>query len=304
MLTQEQIDNRYACLGGSDAAAALGLSRYMSPLELWAVKVGRVKPEDISSKIAVILGNRLESTVADMFESETGKKLMRRNHTLYHPKYPFIAANIDRLVIGEDAGFEAKTLSAYRAKELEDGECPQEFLVQCYHYMAVTGRKTWYLAMLIGNQDFQWRKLEYDKSVCDSLIAKEVHFWNTYVIPKVIPAHITGNDGNVLYQLFPIADPNADVILGQDALLLIEQIEAMQADSAALDNQIEAKKNQIKAILGDAEQGRTAFHKVTWKLQNTNRLDVKKLQAEKEAIYKEYLKTTPSRVLRISKLKD
>ena len=98
-LTKEQVEARKNYIGGSDAAAILGLSRYKTALEVWAWKTGQVVPDDISDKVYIKLGNKLEQTVAEFFMEETGKKVQRVNDTIFHPKYPFLGANIDRKVI-------------------------------------------------------------------------------------------------------------------------------------------------------------------------------------------------------------
>lgn len=101
-------------IGGSDAGAVLGLSKYATPYSLWAQKTGAIVPEDISDKEAVRLGVDLEEYVARRWTEATGKKLKRDNHIILNTDYPFAHANVDRLVIGEpDAGFEAKTTSSF-----------------------------------------------------------------------------------------------------------------------------------------------------------------------------------------------
>jgi predicted phage-related endonuclease len=45
---------RIGFIGSSDAAAVLGLSRWKTPLQIWAEKTGQVVPDDISDKEAVI----------------------------------------------------------------------------------------------------------------------------------------------------------------------------------------------------------------------------------------------------------
>ncbi len=54
--------------------------------------------------------------------------------------------DVDRLVVGEDAGLECKTASDYNADKWKDGEIPPHYLIQCCHYMAVTGKSAWYIA--------------------------------------------------------------------------------------------------------------------------------------------------------------
>ena len=66
-------DARKGSIGGSDAAAIVGLNPYKSAYALWAEKSGKVEPEDISMKEAVRLGHELEPYVAKRFTEITGK---------------------------------------------------------------------------------------------------------------------------------------------------------------------------------------------------------------------------------------
>src|ERR1700677_3162917 len=100
---------RLTGIGGSDVAAALGLSRWKTPATLWAEKRGLIEPEDISGNVAVELGTRLEDVIADMYADRHETKVHRVNQTLRHPTYPFMLAHIDRRIVGERQGLECKT---------------------------------------------------------------------------------------------------------------------------------------------------------------------------------------------------
>ena len=67
-------------------------------------------------------------------------------------------------ITGEDAGLECKTANAYNADKWKGGKIPLHYVVQCYHYMAVTGKKAWYIAAVILGVDFVYYKLEWDVS--------------------------------------------------------------------------------------------------------------------------------------------
>ena len=49
----EWLSVRNKGVGGSDAAVAVGLSQYKSPLELWLEKTGRKPADDLSANDAV-----------------------------------------------------------------------------------------------------------------------------------------------------------------------------------------------------------------------------------------------------------
>lgn len=297
-----KLEERARYLGGSDAAAVLGLSRYKTQLEVWAEKTGQVEPEDISDEVRIILGNKLEQTVAELFTEKTGKKVHRVNETKYHPIHAFLAANIDRRVVGEDAILECKTTSAFKAKDWESEEVPTEYIVQCLHYLAVTGAKKAYIAVLIGNQDFIWKEIERDEKVINELITKEVYFWNKYVEPRVMPMVVTANDDGVLHKLFPDAKQGSSIDLDDKANALLETLDSMKADKRALEAQIEQQENEVKLLLGASESGKSNKYLVTWKNQESRRLDTERIKKEAPELYTEFAKVIQTRVLRIKQL--
>ena len=304
MITESQRAERLKYIGSSDAAAVLGLSRWSTPLEIWALKTGQIQSEDISDRLAIEVGNELEDLVAKLFTKRTGKQVRRVNETFYHSNYSFLAANIDRRVVGEDTILEAKTCSGWKAKEWTGEAIPQEYLIQVMHQLAVTGKERAYVAVLIGgNQDFVYKLVERDEKLISDMVRKESEFWVKYVEPKVMPTIVTKNDGGVLYKLFPDGIEGQEVNLGDDANAVIESLEAMGADLANMEGTIEQQRNVLKLMLGNNENGNTGRYKVTWKNQNTARLDIAKLKEEAPEVVARFTKTTPSRVLRFRKLK-
>lgn len=290
---------RRAFIGGSDAAAVLGLSRWKTPLQVWAEKTGQIEPADISQKLNVKLGVRLEDAVADLFMEETGKKVHRVNQTLIHEEHPFLAANIDRRVVGEEAILECKTTSAWNAKSWEGEEIPQEYIIQCLHYLAVTGAAVAYIAVLIGNQEFKWKKIERDEKTIATIIRQEVDFWNQFVLPGVMPTTITSRDADTLLELFPNAKPQSVVTLTDDIAKIIESRNAMIQDLKSLEAQIDTADNTIKAFLGENEAAESTIFTVSWKNQTQSRVDSKLLKEKHPDIYAECAKPTSFRKLTI-----
>lgn len=303
-LPAEKLEQRHLYLGGTEAAAVVGLSRRKTLLDVWAEKTGVVQREDIGHKLPVKLGNALEQCVADLFADETGKKVHRVNETLFHPRYPFLGANLDRRVVGERAILECKTTTAWLAKEWEGQEIPQEYIIQCLHYLAVTGADRCYLAVLIGNQDFKWMIVERDEAAINNLVQREVEFWEKYVVPGVMPQMVKARDSEVLFKMFPEAPDGSLISLDSSANEAIEFLQTLQRDAANLENQIEQKKNELKMMLGTNEIGLTDLYRVSWKVQKTARVDTTNLKKQKPEVWQQFAKTTESRVLRISERKE
>ena len=247
------MDDRKEYIGGSEAAGVLGLSRWLTPLQIWAYKTEQIQPEDISDKIEVKLGNKLEQTVAELFMEETGKKVVRKNETIFHPDYPFLGANIDRRVIGENAVLECKTATMFKYREWEGDEIPQEYLIQVLHYMAVGNFKKGYIACLIGNHKFVWKEINWDEKMISDLIKKECYFWNTFILPKIMPASISADDSDVLYKLYQPVKIGNEVNLGDELDKLAENIDSLKADEKALKKQIE--QNMVPAAIPEWPKG-------------------------------------------------
>ncbi|HAQ0937619.1 TPA: endonuclease, partial [Enterococcus faecium] len=186
MSHQEWLEDRKRGIGGSDVATVLGLNKYKSPYQLWLEKTGQIELKDLESEPAY-WGNVLEEVVAKEFQERTGKKVRRRNQVFEHPLHPFLRANIDREVVGENAILECKTANQFLGKEWEGEEVPLSYLCQVQHYMNVLNKDYCYIAVLIGGQKFIWKRIERDQELIDTITEQLVEFWETNVLGGIEP---------------------------------------------------------------------------------------------------------------------
>ena len=106
-------------LGGSDAAAVLGISPFRTARDLYYDKLGIVTADDQANWVALEVGTLLEPLVARIFEAKTGLKVYQRKCMFQHPLYPWMLADLDYLVDlpdGTTAIVEIKTTN-YNAKD-------------------------------------------------------------------------------------------------------------------------------------------------------------------------------------------
>ena len=276
-ITAEQRAERTAYIGSSDCAAILGLSRWSSPLKVWAEKTGQLPIEDKSDLLHIEVGNELEDLVCRLFTKRTGKQVRRVNETLVHPQYDFIRANIDRRVVGEDEVLEAKTASGWKAKEWAGEDIPQEYILQCLHQLAcIPKMKRAKLAVLIGgNQQFVIKTVERDDKLIADIVKREVQFWREFVEKKIMPIQITKSDGETLYALFPSGLDGDPVELGDEADKIVDLRAAALADMKVLKGNLEQFDAQIKAMLKDKAVGVTDKYRITWKDQQRAGYEVK-----------------------------
>lgn len=182
---EEWLKYRKLGIGGSDAGAICGLNPYASPMSVYFDKTR----EDITEfdNESMRQGRDLEEYVARRFMEETGLKVRRSNAIYQNEEYPFMLANVDRLVVGSNVGLECKTASAYSADKWNGDQVPLHYEIQCHHYMAVTGAAAWYLAVVILGKEFKFVKIERDEELIQNLIAVEKDFWNAHVVKKIMP---------------------------------------------------------------------------------------------------------------------
>lgn len=299
----EWLQERTKGIGGSDAGIILGLNKYRTAFELWLEKTGQVEPVEVDNE-AIYWGNQMEDVVAKEFEKRTGKKVRRTNFMYSHPEHEFIKANLDRLVVGEDAILECKTAGAFLAKEWEGEDVPDTYLVQVQHYLGVTGKEKAYIAVLIGGNKFIWKEIERDQELIDMIFKAEIEFWNHNVLGFQQP-ELDGSSAAEQYlkEKYDRAEERKEVILKAEFKELIQQYERVKEDEKLIKTAKTEIENKIKAELKDAELGLTDTHEVTWKNVVSNRVDAKELKAKFPDIYKQVVKASNSRRFGIKELK-
>ena len=176
---------RKKSIGGSDAGALMDMNPYQSPVSLYADKKGLSKDKETNE--AMRLGNDLEDYVAHRWMEKSGKKVRADNFMYQHDDYDFITANIDRDVVGENAGLECKTMSGFAKYDLEDGEVPAQYYAQCQHYMMVKGYDKMYLAILVFQRGIYCLEVERNEEFIKELLAAEIDFWTNYIEKDQMP---------------------------------------------------------------------------------------------------------------------
>lgn len=280
-------------IGGSDAGAICGVNSYRSAGDVYLDKISDEISE--TDNEAMRQGRDLEDYCARRFIEETGLKVKRSNFIYRSEEHPFMLANVDRVILGENAGVECKTCSAFSSDQWNNGAVPESYQIQCQHYMSVMGWAYMYIACVILGKGFIYQKLDRDDRLIEGLIAIEQDFWNGHVQKHVMPRP----DGSkaydsILNHLYPEGKKESTIpLLGFDFDLqrreeLSELIEKMEAER----NEIDQK---IKQFMQDNETAESSRYKVNWKTIEACRLDMKRFKAEEPALYEKYLRHIFSR---------
>ena len=271
MNREEWLMRRRKTIGGSDAAGIVGLSKWASPFSVWADKTGRAAEKEDTE--AMRQGRDLEDYVARRWMEETGKRVYRLPAMLYHPKYPFAHADVDRMVMGENAGLECKTTFSLDLKQFNSIEFPVQYYAQCVHYLAVTGADRWYLAVLAYGRGFFTFVLERDQAEIDALMAAEADFWK--LVEQDTPPNADGSEATsaALREIFPISEQTTADLFGRDTVL--REYMRLKEDKKALNTRIGEIENTIKADMGEAESGLCGSFHISWKSQNRQTFQAK-----------------------------
>lgn len=304
-------------IGGSDAASVVGLNPFSSPYALWAEKTGKTPP--FEGNLATDVGTYLEDFIAKKFETETGKKVRRANQSFINDRYPWAIANIDRDIVGEDSGLECKSTSALNTRRFKNGDFPTNYYCQCVHYLAVTEKTRWYLAVLIGNHDFKIYQLTRseldicpewcessvyisDEEISALMTAEEV-FWEEN-IKKDVPPAPDGSDscGEAIKAIYPESSEDSVSLFAYESDL--EQRAALSAQIKELEGIRDEIDNRIKSFMGEAGHGESNGYKVTWTSSTRNSFDSKKFAADHRSLdLSAYYKTSSYRTFKVTKIK-
>ncbi|MDU6114941.1 MAG: YqaJ viral recombinase family protein [Paeniclostridium sordellii] len=315
MTKEEWLEARRGGIGGSDASSVLGFNPYKSSISVYLEKIQNNNlsrdlekkdgislinknqfKEEVSYKME--LGNKLEEFVAREFTLKTGKKVRNINGILKNDNYPFALANIDRAVVGEKAFLECKVTNSF-SKKLWKKEVPMHYQIQMTHYMAITGATHCYVAALIGNEDLVIHKIDRDEELISKVMNLEKRFWDECVLGESLPNPDGSDDySNMLQGIYKDSKKEELILFEKDDLMsrydeVCELSKDIYKEKKTIEQYIQSQmKDYEVAYLGD--------RKITWKTQIRNSLDSKKLKKEYPELVDRYMKTTTSRVFRMS----
>ncbi|MBG9981723.1 YqaJ viral recombinase family protein [Aerococcaceae bacterium DSM 111020] len=279
-------------LGGSDIGTLMGLNSYKSKYELWLEKTKRVQSPDISDRIAIQVGNELEDLVARIFSQETGLRVQKDNKTHYHKDHDFLLANIDRKIIGEKALLECKTASAFLADQWKEDEVPASYLLQVQHYLNVLDYDYAYIAVIIGNHDFVYKKIDRDQELIDLYQAEAVRFWNENILKDVEPEIEGLVTKQAINYISNRIESGKSMEATEEQKKSIENIRYYKKQIKELKEQQNKFEDQLKAsmAIAGAEVVEGDGFKATYKQYTQNRLDSSRLKKELPDVAKEYTK--------------
>lgn len=297
MLTALQISNRTTGIGGSEAAAACGISPWKSPLQVYLEKRGELPPFQGNTKTE--WGERLEGAIRQKYAEDTGRVVRLPADTFRSPEHAYMLCHPDG--IAEHPTLTDEPLRLYEGKNTERGDrwgdpgtddIPEEHLIQVQHNMFVLGLVVADVAVLISGNDYRRYEVRADRELQDMLVAKEGELW-TRIERGDPPPVTTTEDARLLFGARSIANKvEADKAVHAAYLELLDYEERAQVLAEMIDH----RKAQLQAALGENDtlvRGRDTL--ATWKLDGKGResIDVTLLRTQLPDVAARYTKTTP-----------
>lgn len=150
-------------VGGSEIAAACGLSKYKSPYGLWLQKTGREPP--FAGNVHTRLGQLLEPRARQLYANDTGITVETPGESMFHPEFDWHRATPDGWN-HEDRlhGVQFKCVGYFVGKRFKF-EIPIEYLAQCQWEMHVAGFNRVDLAVLSGSDELEWERFLFGEAV-------------------------------------------------------------------------------------------------------------------------------------------
>lgn len=276
-------------IGGSDAAAVLGLGDFKSAFEVYLDKVGR-HPDGLTipDNPKMEWGRLLEDPVGDKTARVTGAVHVKPRWLYQHRHIDYMLGSPDRIVIDplrDTPGvYEGKTCSEHMADrwgEDESDEPAMYALIQAVHYMDVLDFTWCDISVLIGGSDFRHYRVDRDDELVEMLRAYEADFWDHVLRKDEPPASGAISDKELLQRLYE-AVHDKELLVGEEAVELARQYRAAHKVFKAAEKEKETAGNQLRQMLGDAEIGVDVNNKIvaTWKAHDTTKFAQKRFQGD------------------------
>lgn len=262
-------EERRKGIGGSDIAAIMGLTKWRSPMDVYAEKKGLV--DSIDETEPMFWGKKLEPLVIDRYRELSGNSVLynAEDKPIVHPKFDFMRATLDGQIMKAEKPvgvLEAKTSSPFVDGWGVSGtdEIPDAYLLQVQYYMGVTGLSFADLAALIGGNSFKVYHIVKNDKLIAVIFERVKKFWQDILNSN--PPDIDGSEMSkkVLARLYP-TDTGEVIEATEDVETYAESLKNIKEHLAKYENLKMLYENKLKKLMGDASVVIGNNFKISWK---------------------------------------
>jgi putative phage-type endonuclease len=256
------LHQRHLGLGGSDAAAALGLSPWKTRRQLWEEKTSDCPPT-LDSEL-MLWGRLLEPVIRQQYAERTGRSVyVEPYHLLRHVDYPWMIANLDGFT-DDGRVLEIKTARTDRDwGEPGSVEIPLHYLLQVQHYLAIVKADWADVVVLIGGNELRIYPIPADAELKSMLISQELEFWQ-YVLLQKPPEPLSYAE---IQQAYGRTSKVGKITASAEAVSAVAKLQQVRQTLDALKVEREQLQFQLMRELGELDtlvdpNGKTL---ATWK---------------------------------------
>jgi len=246
---EDWLSKRAQNINSTDVSALFGLSKYMTPYELFHKK--KNKTIDEISNPRMIYGSLLEGGILELFNHFEGKEATPMKSYVEVEELR-IGSSFDAVIESENALVEIKNVDQFIFKsEWIDDEAPYHIELQVQHQMLVSGYSSCYLVALVGGNDLKVFKRVADANIQQAIIDKVKEFWLNVEAGNEPEIDFT-KDHEFIKSLYQESD--GSVIVTDDLFPLAQKYKDFAKMEAEAKEQKEAIKAEILTKIGMAEK--------------------------------------------------
>lgn len=277
-------------IGGSDVASILGISPYRTALEVYNDKTS---PDLVLDEPTEDMqrGVRVEKYILQEYSERNEVQLNSNIPTIVDQEYPFMRANIDAKIIGQNVIVEAKSTKA-PISSWESG-IPEYYKAQVAYYAMLTNAEYVEVPVLFSGWKYAcftyWRDEAYETSIKEAVI----HFWQNHIVKNIPPKPTSPEELMAAYPKLEEKTIEADNDIREKVYLLQEA----QAQRKKLEEQEKQLKTQIQGYMGDAGMLDAGFCKLALKEIKATRFNANAFKEKYTELYQQYLNASSYRKL-------
>ena len=292
MKPEQDPDVRAGKYTGSNVAGCTDNSRWSHQSQEFDYMLGKPRP-DLADNPFVKAGVWAEEMIGKRFADEMGLKIRFMNKTYVSKDWPLATGHIDAKIQGQNVGLEIKTADKYKTKEWSEHlepnpTIPIEYRCQINHYLYITGWDYWWVAVLLGGNDFRIFKIERDEKAIQEQVRKLKEFHENHVLTGLAPEARSPDEA--LYQ-FPSADLEEKSIEASPLFLnMYAEAKQIGEEKKSIKMREEENNKNMMNIMEDATfalDPNSGERIVQWKNGQRSGLDQKALRKEMPELWHE-----------------
>ena len=288
--SEEWLQARKSGIGSTDSAAAVGLSQWKTPLQLWEEKTGAVDGT-VEDNWYMARGRALEPVIRQHYADTYGVEVKNFDGVLRHPEFAFVLASLDGFT-EQGRMTEFKTASSGKGwGEPGSDEIPKQYIVQVQHAMLVTGFDVCDVGVSIMGGEPRYYEVRADQELQTMLLSDIRFFWEEHVIKGIPPEPSTIEEKLKHYQM----DNEQIAYANDEVFAAYEQLSAMKETKKDIESEVKILEDTIKDFMLNAGAGVLVNPDgkpiVTWKEgKPVSRFDHVNFRADHYDLFRQYSK--------------